>query len=147
MSLKNHRIKLRGPFIIFMNEKTISFVNQWTCLIRCILSHLILIGFSLVTINNPNNFQLYWPISSYCRSLWYRNYIGFNKIDTFWGHTWWTNCMQHVYQEIGYQCLRVSSTEMKGIDKLKELMIGKAVCSLDTRSWKSTLVKCHGVCI
>jgi ribosome biogenesis GTPase len=27
--------------------------------------------------------------------------------------------MQHVYQEIGYQCLRVSSTEMKGIDKLK----------------------------
>jgi ribosome biogenesis GTPase len=32
--------------------------------------------------------------------------------------------MQHVYQEIGYQCLRVSSTEMKGIDKLKEL-IGK----------------------
>jgi ribosome biogenesis GTPase len=26
---------------------------------------------------------------------------------------------------IGYQCLRVSSTEMKGIDKLKELMIGK----------------------
>jgi ribosome biogenesis GTPase len=39
--------------------------------------------------------------------------------------------MQHVYQEIGYQCLRVSSTEMKGIDKLKELMIGKVVCSLD----------------
>jgi ribosome biogenesis GTPase len=38
--------------------------------------------------------------------------------------------MQHVYQEIGYQCLRVSSTEMKGIDKLKELMIG-VVCSLD----------------
>jgi ribosome biogenesis GTPase len=47
--------------------------------------------------------------------------------------------MQHVYQEIGYQCLRVSSTEMKGIDKLKEL-IGKASILWTFRSWESTLV-------
>jgi putative ribosome biogenesis GTPase RsgA len=33
--------------------------------------------------------------------------------------------MQHVYQEIGYKCLRVSSTEMKGVEQLKEMMIGK----------------------
>jgi ribosome biogenesis GTPase len=31
--------------------------------------------------------------------------------------------MQHV--EIGYKCLRVSSTEMKGVEQLKEMMIGK----------------------
>jgi ribosome biogenesis GTPase len=36
--------------------------------------------------------------------------------------------MQHVYQEIGYKCLRVSST-MKGVEQLKEMMIGKVVFS------------------
>jgi hypothetical protein len=52
--------------------------------------------------------------------------------------------MQHVYQEIGYQCLRVSSTEMKGIDKLKELMIGKASMFLDIQELEINIGKCHG---
>ena len=51
----------------------------------------------------------------------------FNKIDTFDDATLDEQLyMQHVYQEIGYQCLRVSSTEMKGIDALKALMIDKS---------------------
>jgi ribosome biogenesis GTPase len=37
----------------------------------------------------------------------------FNKIDTFDEATDEQLYMQHVYQ-IGYKCLRVSSTEMKG---------------------------------
>jgi ribosome biogenesis GTPase len=38
----------------------------------------------------------------------------FNKIDTFDEATLDEQLyMQHVYQEIGYKCLRVSSTEMK----------------------------------
>jgi hypothetical protein len=37
-----------------------------------------------------------------------------------------------INQEIGYKCLRVSSTEVKGIRKLKEnLMIDQVVCSQD----------------
>jgi hypothetical protein len=53
------------------------------------------------------------------------------------------NCTCNVYQEIGYQCLRVSSTEMKGIDKLKA-MIGKVVCSLDIQELEINIGKCHG---
>jgi len=49
--------------------------------------------------------------------------------------------MQHVYQEIGYKCLRVSSTEQKGIDQLKEIMIGKvSMFSGHSGVGKSTLV-------
>jgi len=49
--------------------------------------------------------------------------------------------MQHVYQEIGYKCLRVSATQMKGVEELKELMKGK-VCMFSGHSGvgKSTLV-------
>jgi ribosome biogenesis GTPase len=35
-----------------------------------------------------------------------------------------SNCIQHVYQN-WIKCLRVSSTEMKGIEELKAMMIGK----------------------
>jgi ribosome biogenesis GTPase len=49
--------------------------------------------------------------------------------------------MQHVYQQIGYTCLRVSSTEAKGIDKLKELMLDKvSMFSGHSGVGKSTLV-------
>jgi ribosome biogenesis GTPase len=49
--------------------------------------------------------------------------------------------MQHVYQEIGYKCLRVSSTEGKGIAELKALMIGKTTMfSGHSGVGKSTLV-------
>jgi ribosome biogenesis GTPase len=50
----------------------------------------------------------------------------FNKIDTLDEVTLDEQLyMQHVYQQIGYNCLRVSSTEAKGIDKLK-LMLDKS---------------------
>jgi ribosome biogenesis GTPase len=49
--------------------------------------------------------------------------------------------MQYVYEKIGYQCLRVSSTEMKGIDALKALMIEKvSMFSGHSGVGKSTLV-------
>jgi ribosome biogenesis GTPase len=44
----------------------------------------------------------------------------FNKIDTLDEVTLDEQLyMQHVYQQMGYNCLRVSSTEAKGIDKLR----------------------------
>jgi ribosome biogenesis GTPase len=66
----------------------------------------------------------------------------FNKIDTLDEATLDEQLyLQHIYQEIGYQCLRVSSTEMKGIEVLKELMIGKvSMFSGHSGVGKSTLV-------
>jgi len=49
--------------------------------------------------------------------------------------------LQHIYQEIGYKCLRVSSTEKKGLDDLKAMMIGKvSMFSGHSGVGKSTLV-------
>jgi len=49
--------------------------------------------------------------------------------------------LQHIYQEIGYKCLRISSTENKGVDKLKEMMVGKvSMFSGHSGVGKSTLV-------
>lgn len=49
--------------------------------------------------------------------------------------------LQHIYTEIGYQCLRVSALQGKGIEALKEIMQGK-VCMFSGHSGvgKSTLV-------
>ncbi|MCX8482222.1 MAG: ribosome small subunit-dependent GTPase A, partial [Crocinitomicaceae bacterium] len=45
------------------------------------------------------------------------------------------------YQEIGYRCLRVSSTEGKGVEELKQLMLGKvSMFSGHSGVGKSTLV-------
>jgi ribosome biogenesis GTPase len=49
--------------------------------------------------------------------------------------------MQYIYQQIGYKCLRVSSTQAKGIEELKELMKDKvSMFSGHSGVGKSTLV-------
>jgi ribosome biogenesis GTPase len=49
--------------------------------------------------------------------------------------------LQYIYSEIGYKCLRVSATEHKGLDPLKELMKGKtSMFSGHSGVGKSTLV-------
>jgi ribosome biogenesis GTPase len=49
--------------------------------------------------------------------------------------------MQHIYEQIGYQCLRASSTQGKGIEELKALMKGKvSMFSGHSGVGKSTLV-------
>ena len=66
----------------------------------------------------------------------------FNKIDTLDDTTLDEQLyMQHIYQEIGYTCLRVSSTQQKGLEQLKELMLGKvSMFSGHSGVGKSTLV-------
>ncbi|WP_433833972.1 ribosome small subunit-dependent GTPase A [Flavobacterium anhuiense] len=66
----------------------------------------------------------------------------FNKIDTLNDQTLDDQLyLQHIYSEIGYKCLRISSTENKGVDKLKEMMIGKvSMFSGHSGVGKSTLV-------
>ena len=68
--------------------------------------------------------------------------IVFNKVDTFNEETLDEQLfLQHVYTEIGYQCIRVSASEGKGLDKLKDLMRDKvSMFTGHSGVGKSTLV-------
>ncbi|MES2545848.1 MAG: ribosome small subunit-dependent GTPase A [Bacteroidota bacterium] len=99
--------------------------------------------FLLITINNPPttpNFIDRFLVTAEAYGI--ETVLVFNKIDTFDEATLDEQLyMQHIYQEIGYQCLRVSSTEGKGIEELKSLMIGKvSMFSGHSGVGKSTLV-------
>ncbi|MFZ0596028.1 MAG: ribosome small subunit-dependent GTPase A [Flavobacterium sp.] len=99
--------------------------------------------FLLITINNPPttfNFIDRFLVTAEAYNI--ETILVFNKIDTFDEPTLDDQLyMQYVYQQIGYKCLRVSSTEMKGIDELKEMMIGKvSMFSGHSGVGKSTLV-------
>jgi ribosome biogenesis GTPase len=99
--------------------------------------------FLLITINNPpttTNFIDRFLVTAEAYGI--ETILVFNKIDTFDETTLDEQLyLQHIYQEIGYQCLRVSSTEMKGIEELKALMIGKvSMFSGHSGVGKSTLV-------
>ncbi len=99
--------------------------------------------FLLVTVNNPpTTFNFIDRFLVTAEAYGIETVLVFNKIDTFDDATLDEQLyMQHVYQEIGYQCLRVSSTEMKGIEALKALMINKvSMFSGHSGVGKSTLV-------
>jgi len=99
--------------------------------------------FLLVTINNPPttpNFIDRFLVTAEAYGI--ETVLVFNKIDTFDDATLDEQLyLQHIYENIGYQCLRVSAKESKGIDKLKEMMIGKvSMFSGHSGVGKSTLV-------
>jgi len=99
--------------------------------------------FLLITINNPpttTSFIDRFLVTAEAYGI--EAILVFNKIDTFDDATLDEQLfLQHVYQEIGYRCLRISSTEKKGIDKLKEIMLGKvSMFSGHSGVGKSTLV-------
>lgn len=99
--------------------------------------------FLLITINNPpttTNFIDRFLVTAEAYGI--ETILVFNKIDTYDETTLDEQLyLQHIYQEIGYQCLRVSSTESKGIEALKQLMIGKvSMFSGHSGVGKSTLV-------
>jgi ribosome biogenesis GTPase len=99
--------------------------------------------FLLITINNPpTTFNFIDRFLVTAEAYGIETILVFNKIDTFDEATLDEQLyMQHVYQEIGYKCLRVSSTAMKGIDKLKELMVDQvSMFSGHSGVGKSTLV-------
>lgn len=99
--------------------------------------------FLLVTVNNPpTTFNFIDRFLVTAEAYGIEAILVFNKIDTLDEATLDEQLyMQHVYQEIGYQCLRVSSTLMKGVEQLKELMVGKvSMFSGHSGVGKSTLV-------
>ncbi len=99
--------------------------------------------FLLITVNNPpTTFNFIDRFLVTAEAYGIETILVFNKIDTFDEAALEEQLyMQHVYQEIGYQCLRVSSTEGKGIEQLKAIMGGKVTMfSGHSGVGKSTLV-------
>ena len=99
--------------------------------------------FLLITINNPpttTNFIDRFLVTAEAYGI--ETILVFNKIDTYTETMLDEQLfMQYIYQKIGYKCLKVSSTEGKGIDELKDLMIGKVTMfSGHSGVGKSTLV-------
>ena len=99
--------------------------------------------FLLITIDNPpttTSFIDRFLVTAEAYGI--ETILVFNKIDTLNDASLDEQLyMQHVYQEIGYRCLRVSSTEGKGVEELKQLMLGKvSMFSGHSGVGKSTLV-------
>jgi ribosome biogenesis GTPase / thiamine phosphate phosphatase len=99
--------------------------------------------FLLITINNPpttTSFIDRFLVTAEAYGI--EAVLVFNKIDTLDEETLDEQLyLQHIYQEVGYKCLRISSTEGKGIAQLKEMMIGKvSMFSGHSGVGKSTLV-------
>ncbi|MDR6966339.1 ribosome biogenesis GTPase [Flavobacterium arsenatis] len=130
-----HKIHERKNYIV---RKSVNLSHQ----MHIIASNIDRV-FLLVTVNNPpTTFNFIDRFLVTAEAYGIEAILVFNKIDTLDETTLDEQLyMQHVYQEIGYQCLRVSSTEMKGVDKLKELMVGKvSMFSGHSGVGKSTLV-------
>jgi len=130
-----HKIHERKNYIV---RKSVNLSKQ----IHIIASNIDQV-FLLVTIANPRTTTSFidrFLVTAEAYGI--EAVLIFNKIDTLNEQTLDDQLyLQHIYQEIGYKCLRISSTENKGVDKLKEMMIGKvSMFSGHSGVGKSTLV-------
>lgn len=130
-----HNIHERKNYIV---RKSVNLSKQ----IHIIASNIDQV-FLLVTIDNPpttTSFIDRFLVTAEAYGI--EAILIFNKIDTLNEQTLDDQLyLQHIYSEIGYKCLRISSTENKGVDKLKEMMIGKvSMFSGHSGVGKSTLV-------
>ncbi len=99
--------------------------------------------FLLVTINNPPTTTAFidrFLVTAEAYDI--EAILVFNKTDTFDRETEDEQLyLQYIYSNIGYKCLRVSSKEGKGIEKLKEEMKGNInIFSGHSGVGKSTLI-------
>ncbi|GGB70809.1 putative ribosome biogenesis GTPase RsgA [Flavobacterium suaedae] len=99
--------------------------------------------FLLVTINNPTTTTSFidrFLVTAEAYGI--EAVIVFNKIDTLDREAEDEQLyLQYIYSKIGYKCLRVSATENKGIEKLKEEMKDSiSIFSGHSGVGKSTLV-------
>lgn len=130
-----HNIHERKNYIV---RKSVNLSKQ----IHIIASNIDQV-FLLVTIDNPpttTSFIDRFLVTAEAYGI--EAILIFNKIDTLTEQTLDDQLyLQHIYSEIGYKCLRISSTENKGVDQLKEMMIGKvSMFSGHSGVGKSTLV-------
>ena len=130
-----HNIHERKNYIV---RKSVNLSHQ----MHIIASNLDYV-FLIITINNPpTTFNFIDRFLIPAEAYGIETILIFNKIDTLTGETLNEQMfMQHVYEQIGYRCLRVSAIANKGIDALKNLMIGKTTMfSGHSGVGKSTLV-------
>ncbi|MDR6763065.1 ribosome biogenesis GTPase [Flavobacterium sp. 2755] len=130
-----HKIHERKNYIV---RKSVNLSKQ----IHIIASNIDQV-FLLITIDNPpttTSFIDRFLVTAEAYGI--EAVLIFNKIDTLNEQTLDDQLyLQHIYTEIGYKCLRISSTENKGVDQLKEMMIGKvSMFSGHSGVGKSTLV-------
>ena len=130
-----HNIHDRKNYIV---RKSVNLSKQ-----THIIASNIDVVFLLITINNPpttTSFIDRFLVTAEAYGI--EAILVFNKIDTF------DDAMrdeqlylQYIYSEIGYKFLKVSAIEMKGLDELKGMMIGKvSMFSGHSGVGKSTLV-------
>lgn len=130
-----HTIQERKNYII---RKSVNLSKQ----VHIIASNIDKL-FLLVTINNPpttTSFIDRFLVTAEAYGI--EAILVFNKIDTFDDAMLDEQLyMQYVYSNIGYKCLRVSSTSLKGIDELKAEMTGNvSMFSGHSGVGKSTLI-------
>lgn len=101
------------------------------------------IVFLLVTINNPVTTTSFIDrFLATAEAYDIQAVLVFNKIDTLDEAALDEQLyLQYIYSQIGYECLRVSATQKKGIDELKKLMTEKvSMFSGHSGVGKSTLI-------
>ncbi|MBT8243608.1 MAG: ribosome small subunit-dependent GTPase A [Winogradskyella sp.] len=99
--------------------------------------------FLLVTIENPPTFTSFidrFLVTAEAYSI--KTVLLFNKIDAYDEETIMeVRYLASIYRKIGYECIGISATTEKNIDKVKELMIGKiSMFAGHSGVGKSTLV-------
>ena len=130
-----HNIHERKNYIV---RKSVNLSKQ-----THIIASNIDVVFLLVTINNPpttTSFIDRFLVTAEAYGI--EAVLIFNKIDTFNGAMQDEQLyLQYIYSEIGYKSLKVSAIEKKGLEALKEMMIGKvSMFSGHSGVGKSTLV-------
>ncbi len=130
-----HKIHERKNYIV---RKSVNLSKQ-----THIIASNIDVVFLLVTINNPittTSFIDRFLVTAEAYGI--DAVLVFNKIDTYDDPTLDEQLfLQYIYEQIGYKCLRVSATMNKGLDQLKEMMIGNvSMFSGHSGVGKSTLV-------
>ncbi|MEP3838691.1 MAG: ribosome small subunit-dependent GTPase A [Algibacter sp.] len=99
--------------------------------------------FLMITINNPPTLTSFidrFLVTAEAYSI--KTVLLFNKIDTYDEDTLnEVRFLAHEYRQIGYECIGVSATTGKNVDKVKSLMVGKtSMFSGHSGVGKSTLV-------
>ena len=99
--------------------------------------------FLLVTLNNPPTFTSFidrFLVTAEAYSI--NTVILFNKIDVYDEETILeVKYLASIYRKIGYECIGISATTGKNIDKVKEMMLGKiSMFAGHSGVGKSTLV-------
>jgi ribosome biogenesis GTPase len=130
-----HNIHDRKNYIV---RKSVNLSKQ-----THIIASNIDVVFLLITINNPpttTSFIDRFLVTAEAYGI--EAILVFNKIDTYDEAMLDEQLyLQYIYSTIGYKCLRVSSTEKKGLDELKAIMKEKvSMFSGHSGVGKSTLV-------